>query len=100
MNKPCYRDYVIFAMRSYARAVDRERCVNKIDKVNWGACQNILKSYSERDQEILLYVYGAFDTMADNVYAMSTKHHINQNIIWDMMREFELKLAIERGLWV
>ena len=100
MNKPCYTDYVRHAMRFYSRYSDKTRFKNKVDEYNWRACHVIVSKYSERDKDILLYVYGAFDTIADNVYTMSNKYRINQNIIWDMMKDLERDIAIERGLTV
>ena len=99
MLKPCYTDYVRHAMRFYSRYLSLTSWKNQVDKANWYACRNVLASYSDRDKDILVYVYGAYDTIGDNVYAMANKHNIHQNIIWDMMREFERKVAIERGLW-
>jgi hypothetical protein len=43
-------------------------------------------------------VYGGYDTLPDNVYEMANKYHINQNIIWDMLKEFERKVAKKRLL--
>lgn len=100
MIKPYYSDYVRHAIRFYARYLTESSFKNKVDKSNWYACHNALKSYSNRDKDILIYVYGAFDTIGDNVYAMANKYHINQTIIWDMMKEFERKVAIERGLLI
>ena len=98
MIKPCYSDYVRHALRYYTR-YPRPRFKTETDRANWNACHNVLTKYSERDKEILVYVYGAFDTIADNVYAMANKFHIHQNIIWDTMRNLEKEIAIERGLW-
>lgn len=100
MNKPCYTDYVRHALRFYARYHKKPIFKTSTDKVNWWSCHNAIRPYSERDKDILIYVYGAFDTIADNVYAMANKYHIHQNIIWDMMKEFEREVAIERGLWI
>lgn len=96
----CCTEYARHAMRFYSRHVDAHSFTNKVAESNWVACHNVLEAYSERDRDILIYVYGEFDTVADNVYAISNKYHIHQNIIWDMMKEFERKVAIERGLWV
>lgn len=95
----CYTEYVKHCMRFYSRYLSMSTFKNKVDESNWNACHNVLKSYSNRDKDILVYVYGAFDTVADNVYTIANKYHIHQNIIWDMMKEFERKVAIERGLW-
>ena len=100
MNKPCYSDYVRHAIRYYSRYLGIRHFKNKVDEYNWTACHQVLKSYSNRDRDILVYVYGAFDTLGDNVYVMANKYQIHQNIIWDMMKEFERKVAVERGLWV
>lgn len=100
MLKQCYTEYVRHALRFYSRYLKLDRFKNKVDELNWIACHNALKTFSNRDKDILVYVYGEFDTTADNVYAMATKHQIHQNIIWDMMKDLERKVAIERGLWV
>ena len=99
MYKPCYTEYVRHAIRYYARYLTETSFKSEVDKSNWYACHNVLKSYSDRDKDILVYSYGAFDTIGDNVYAMANKYRIHQNIIWDMMKEFERRVAIERGLW-
>ena len=65
---------------------------------NWKACNKVISTYSDRDKEILVYIYGERDTLADNVYQMSVKYNLHQNIIWTMMADFEEKVAIERGL--
>lgn len=98
--KPCYSDYVRHAMRFYARYLNATTFKNKVDELNWQACHRAIKSYSHRDKFILTYVYGSFDTIADNVYAMANKYRMHQNSIWDMMKEFEKQVAIERGMWV
>lgn len=96
--RPPYSDYVKFCMKFYSRNITPPRFRNDIVKNNWYACHRAIEPYSDRDKDILVYVYGAFDTLGDNVYAAANKYHINQNIIWDMMKEFERKVAVERGL--
>ena len=98
MNKPFYSDYVRHAMRFYSRNLKLTRFKNDIDKENWLACHNTIRNYPDRDKNILVYVYGSYDTLSDNVYEMSKKYSINQSIIWDLMKEVELKIATERGL--
>lgn len=100
MNKPCYSDYVRHAIRFYTRYSNPGYFKNMVDRANWNACHKAIESYSDRDTRILVYVYGAYDTLGDNVYEMANKYQIHQNIIWDMMKEFERKVAVERGLWV
>ena len=98
MNKPFYTDYVRHALRFYSRNLTISHFKKDSDRANWNACNDVIDFYSERDKDILVYVYGSYDTLADNVYAMSKKYSINQNIVWDMMKEFERLVAIERGL--
>ena len=100
MTKPCYSDYIRHIMRFYSRYMNKKSFKTEVDKVNWCACHTVVETYSDKDKDILIYIYGEFDTISDNVYAMANKYHIHQNIIWDMMKEFERKVAIERGLWV
>lgn len=99
MNKPFYSDYVRHMMRFYSRNTHRVSHFKSIaDHQNWTACCNAIKGYSERDKDILVSVYGGYDTLADNVYEMAKKYNMNQNIIWDMMKEFERKVAKQRVL--
>ena len=98
MNKPFYTDYVRHALRFYSRNLSQPRFKKEVDKENWEVCHNVISGYSDRDKDILVYVYGSYDTLADNVYEMSKKYHIHQNIIWDMMKEFERRIAEKRGL--
>ena len=99
MTKQCYSDYVRHAIRFYARYTNKKTFKTLTDQQNWWSVHRVITHYCERDKDILSYVYGAFDTIGDNVYAMANKYHIHQNLIWDMMKDFEREVAIERGLW-
>lgn len=99
MSKPFYSDYIRHAMRFYSRNKDNPPAFKSdVDKQNWIACSKAIKGYSDRDTDILVAVYGGYDTLPDNVYEMANKYHINQNVIWDMMKEFERKAAKKRLL--
>lgn len=98
MNKPFYTDYVRHALRFYSRNLTKPIFKKDVDKENWLACQDVISNYSKREKDILVYVYGSYDTLSDNVYAMSKKYSINQNIIWDTMKYFEREIAEKRGL--
>ena len=100
MIKRCYSEYARWMLRFYARHLTKPSFKNKVDESNWMACHRVFETYSRRDKDILAYVYGAFDTTSDNVYAMANKYHVHQDTIWVMMEEIERKAAIERGLWV
>lgn len=99
MNKPCYTEYVRHALRFYSRYLNRVHFKSAVDELNWFACHRAIQGYSHEEKDILVYVYGEFDTIPDNVYAMANKYHIHQNVIWDMMKTLERKVAVERGLW-
>ena len=98
MQKPFYTDYVRHALRFYSRNLSQPKFKKEADKENWLACHEVINAYSDRDKDILVYVYGSYDTLADNVYTISKKYSINQSIIWDEMKEFERKIAERRGL--
>ena len=98
MGRVFYTEYVRHAMRFYSRYLTITSFKSDADRENWRACHNVVSTYPVRDRDILIYVYGAFDTIADNVYVIAKKYNIHQNLIWEMMDEFELKVAKERGL--
>lgn len=99
MSKTFYSDYVRHALRFYTRNCDVQPIFKtEVDKSNWLSCQSVLKKYSNRDQDILIYVYSGHDTLPDEVYNASKNFDINQNIIWDMMKDVEHKIAIRRKL--
>lgn len=85
-------------MRFYSRNLSNPIFKKEVDKDNWTACNNAIASYSDREKDILTYIYGSYDTLADNVYTMAKKYSINQAILWDMMKDFERKIAEEREL--
>lgn len=97
MNRPFYTEYVRHCMRFYARN-RKPRFNTEVDKNNWCACDRAIGGYTERDREILLRVYWMRDTLADNVYEVAKAENIDQNIIWDMLKDFEHTVAKERGL--
>lgn len=98
MIKPYYSDYVRHAMSFYTRYPNTIQFNKLVDKINWYACHKIIKAYPEKERDILIYIYGSADTISDNVYAMANKYQIRQTLIWDMMNDFERKVAVERGL--
>ena len=97
-REPIYTPYVRHCMRFYSRYLNTTEFKNETDKANWQACHRAIREYSPVNKDILLCVYGERDTLGDNVYNVSKRLGVNQDIIWEMMREFERKIAIERGL--
>ena len=98
VRRPFYSDYVRHALRFYSRNLQMSRFKTNADRDNWMACDDAIKGYSDRDSKILLVVYSGFDTLSDNVYNAAKEFNVNQNIIWDMMKDFERKVAQARNL--
>ena len=99
MNRPFYTDYVRHMMRFYSRtATIKPDYKTEVDKANWLTCKSVISGYSDRDREMLLSVYSGFDTLSDEVYQTAKKFSVNQSVIWDMMKDFERKVAKHRGL--
>ena len=98
MNRPFYSDYVKHCMRYYSRNTIKPRFNTEVDKNNWYACHRAIAHYSNRDKDILIRVYAGFDTLGDNVYEVARLYDIDQNIIWDMLKDFEHSIAKKRGL--
>ena len=100
MSRTFYSDYVRHAMRFYSRTVGTTppQFKTEVDKLNWMSCHAVVKTYSDRERDILVTVYGGYDTLPDEVYGASKKFGIHQNIIWDMMKDFERKVAKKRLL--
>lgn len=98
MSRPYYSEYVKHALRFYSRNQDKPIFKSEADKNNWMSCDSVLKGYPLDAREILLTVYSGYDTLPDEVYNASKKWKIDQNWIWDMMKELERKIAKRRGL--
>ena len=97
MSKPFYSDYVIHMLRYYARH-DKKYSDNEISKLNWCACDSVLKTLPTKDRSILMDVYWESDTLADSIYQVSRQNGISQNNIWTLVRDVEAKIAKARGL--
>lgn len=97
-KEPTYTLYVRHAMRFYSRYLHLKEFKNEVDKANWLACHRAIQGYSLTNKDILVCVYGERDTLADNVYEVSKRYCVHQDVVWEMMREFERKVAVERGL--
>lgn len=98
MSRPFYSEYVRHCLRYYSRNISKPRFNTEVDKNNWYACHRAIEHYSDRDKDIFLRVYGSRDTLADNVYEVAKLYTIDQNIIWDMLKELEHSVARKRGL--
>lgn len=97
MKKNYFNDYVHHCLKFYAR-VPNPKFRSEVDKKNWIACDRALKSFSDRDREIILAVYTKGDTIPDNVYKVSMQRNISQDTIWELVEKVKFKIAKCRGL--
>lgn len=96
--RPFYSEYVRHCMRYYARNTIKPRFNTDVDENNWYACHRALERYSERDKDILIGIFTLRDTLADNVYCLAKANDLDQNIVWDMVKDLERRIARKRGL--
>lgn len=96
--RPFYLDYVRHALRFYTRNQHIVRFKSEVDRANWFACHEAFKDCTNIERDILVTVYSGFDTLADNVFEAAKRFNVNQNTIWDKMKDFERKVAQERKL--
>lgn len=97
-TSPIYTQYVRHALRFYSRHLYIKEFRTEVDRLNWYACHDAIQGYSSREKDILVCVYGERDTLGDNVYNVSIKSGVNQDLIWSMMRDYERKVAVARKL--
>ena len=98
MNKPFYTDYVRHCLRFYARNPNMNRFNTLVDRENWYACHKAAENFPGDAKEVILQVYSLRDTLADNVYNVAQVNCIDQNILWDIIKELERNVAKNRGL--
>lgn len=99
MSRTYYTDYVRHILRFYSRySATTPPFKSEVDKQNWWSCHRAIESYSHATKQMLLSVYSGHDTLPDEVYIASQKWKVDQNWIWDTMKEFERKVARKRGL--
>ena len=95
--KTFYSEYVQHCMKFYARHPN-PKFWSDADKLNWYACDNAMKGFTDKEREILLTVYREGDTIPDNVYNLSVALDIKQDFIWKLINELERTVAKRRGL--
>lgn len=101
--KPYYSEYVRHCLRYYIMTLDEGKGGHpifrtEVDKANWSACYNVLKDYSDRDMEIIAYIYRPGDTIADKIYLLAKSKGVHQDTFWSLINNTERKIAKKRGL--
>lgn len=92
-----YSEFASHCIRFYAR-YPQPRFRTDVDKKNWFACDNALKSFSDADRALLIDIYRDGDTLPDNVYQMAKRKGVKQESLWKLIEELERKVAKRRGL--
>ena len=92
-----YSEYVQHCMRFYTRH-PHPTFRNDVDKLNWNACDAVMREFNDDNREIILSVYSDGDTVPDNVYKTAVARGINQDIIWKLLNLLERKVAKRRHL--
>lgn len=99
MSRPYYSEYVKHALRFYSRnCLAQPIFKSEADKLNWLSCYSVFKKRSNQEVAILVRVYSGYDTLPDEVYNASKEYKINQNFIWDLIKDVERAIARKRGL--
>lgn len=100
--RPYYADYIKHCMKyflkTYTPGAGTPEFRTEADRRNWYSCFTIYNRLTEKEQTILKRVYGDADTLGDNVYAAAKDLDISQDKIWNLINEFERKVAKRRGL--
>ena len=97
MSRAFYSEFVSHCLRFYARYEDRIYN-SEAEKHNWIACHMALKSFTKAERKKLLTIYKEGDTIPNNVYQVSKKSGVHQDVIWGLVRECEKRVAKYRGL--
>lgn len=95
--KTFYSEYVQHCMRFYAR-YPRPVYRSDADKLNWNACNDAIKGYTDAEKDLILAIYRGGDTIPDNIYKVSVERHIKQDGLWKLINSVERKVAKRRGL--
>ena len=99
MSRAFYTDYVRHSLRFYTRNRNPiPTFKTEADEKNWWACHNVLSQYNQTVLNVIVSVFSGYDTLADEVYNISLKYGINQNVIWDWLKRIEKEIAVKRGL--
>lgn len=100
MSKPFYADYVNRMIRFYCRKVHGQdfKVEGHIDVNNCLCVMKVLDSLPEWDKNAIIEIYSQGDTLADNIYQISRKLNVKQDVLWTMVSKVTKQIAKERGL--
>lgn len=68
------------------------------EKINWMACDAVVKTLDPQDQALVRELYRQGDTMADKIFQIAKDRKSSQGHLWNLVDDLEQKIAKERGL--
>lgn len=92
-----YTDYVNHCMKFYTR-FENPDSLGEIDKTNWLACDDALKTFDYPNRELLTSLYREKSSLYDNVHQMAREKRIRPHVIWELVTELGKRVAQKRGL--
>ena len=95
--KTFYSEYVRHCMKFYTR-YPHPSFENEIDKLNWTACEEAMKNYTDTQRRILVYVYNLEGVMPENVFQTARACGVGQDAVWRLVKDLERRIAKGRQL--
>lgn len=101
--KPYYSEFVRHCLRYYIKTLEEGKGGHPVfnseaERENWSACYQVLNNFSEKDMDIVVYLYRPGDTIADKIYELSKSKGVSQDTIWSLVNRVERGIAKQRGL--
>ena len=98
-QRPFYTYYVAHVLKQYFTNKPPKN-PSEAYTLNWQAADKVIKSLSQRKQDILRDVYTNNDkqSMATKVYFTAEKFHEDNHAIWEVISYTERRIAVERKL--
>ncbi len=93
-----YTNFARHCLRFYFKFPNKTEFEHDIDEVNWLTCDKVVKDFDYERRQLLKKIYAQNDTLADNIYFVSVTENLDQEILWNLSRKVEKKIARKRGL--
>lgn len=98
MSKACYSDYIRHVLRFYIRKNQKTEFLKESDKLNWLACDDVLKLQPDHIKNIFFKIYTSQEPFPQAVRTVSLENDIPEKKLWDIMKNIEKEIAEKRGL--
>jgi len=97
MARAFYSEYVNHCLRFYARH-SNPKFKSEADKKNWNASKEVISTFADKEQEILLAIYTDSETVPNKVNQLAAENGVKTDTIWKLINDLERKVAKKRGL--